>query len=138
MTGCKSEDYQEWLKWVNGLSYYERDAYFTLAEQAVKNGDTGINFVIMSRLDGQKVNFGKKLVLIFTGGFSMFGENYVEGVIRIDPAEPDKATAVGRLAGDDLLGAIDSFVPNRDGDGITCPHFPEIMYKENDNYVVLD
>jgi hypothetical protein len=144
----KSAKYRERVAWLRKKTYYELAMYYAAARHAHINGDYDVDFVIVSTKFGAHkiVAASRALTLVFAGSFAMLGKTYVEGVIRIDPTNPGNTTAACRLTGDDNLfdhhrgidafdvfRALDSFTPNRNGDGIVYPIFPEIDYSEINN-----
>ena len=143
----KCAKYRERVAWLREKTYYERAMYYAAARHAHKNRDYRVDFVIVSTKFGEhKITAANRaLTLIFAGSFAMCGKTYIEGVIRIDPANHGNTTAACRLTGDDNLfdhhsgldaydvfRALDSFTPNRNADGIVYPVFPEIDYSEID------
>lgn len=141
---CKNEADAERIAWLNGLSYYQRVAYFAVARNSIENGDTDVDFVLVTEPGAHKIAPpSRSMILILTGSFELLGKKYVEGVVRIDPFDMDNASAVCRFSGDDLrvdchrgvdafdvFRALDSFRPNPNGDGIACPYFPGVDYRE--------
>lgn len=140
----RMEDGGKFSDWMKKLPYYWRGAYYTVATNSLDNGDTDVDFVVVTESGAHNVELPTRpMVLILAGSFELRGKTYIEGVIRIDPLDVDNASAVCRHTGDDIsvdslrgvdafdvFRAIDSFVPNPDGDGIAYPFFPGVDYRQ--------